>query len=226
MAHSANLCLRGWRSFHLAASLMLAILAGLALSLNFASAQEDADDEEDEALQLEDVRVTGSRLSRSPSEISGNLIVLDRDDIRASGELTLARVLRQLPQNTNPTHEDFFSEFNTAGNRTGAASVNLRGLGSESTLILVDGRRVGYSGILGGVTDISTIPLSMVDRIEILLDGASAVYGSDAVGGVVNIITRQDYSGLELDLEYGRPHKSGYDETRASLAAGIAWPRV
>ena len=86
----------------------LAIAAGLALSVNLASAQEDADDEEDEVLELEDVRVTGSRLSRSPSEISGNLIVLDRDDIRASGELTLARVLRQLPQNTNPTHEDFF----------------------------------------------------------------------------------------------------------------------
>ena len=61
-------------------------------------------------------------------------------------------------------------------------------------MILVDGRRVGYSGVLGGVTDISTIPLSMVERIEILLDGASAVYGSDAVGGVVNVITRKDYS--------------------------------
>ena len=222
MAISASARLYVWRRSQFLIPLILATLTGLLLSLNLASAQEAAEDEE-EALELQDVRVTGSRLSRSPSEISGNLIVLDRDDIRASGELTLARVLRQLPQNTNPTHEDFFSEFNTAGNRTGAASVNLRGLGSESTLILVDGRRVGYSGILGGVTDISTIPLSMVDRIEILLDGASAVYGSDAVGGVVNIITRQDYSGLELDLEYGRPHKSGYDETRASLAAGIAW---
>ena len=223
MAHSANLCLRGWRSFHLAASFILAILAGLALSVNLASAQEDADDEEDEVLELEDVRVTGSRLSRSPSEISGNLIVLDRDDIRASGELTLARLLRQLPQNANPTNETYGSLLNTAGNKTGAATVNLRGLGSESTLILVDGRRVGYSGILGGVTDISTIPLSMVERVEILLDGASAVYGSDAVGGVVNIITRQDYSGVELDINYSRPHKSGYDERKVSLATGLAW---
>ncbi|MCY4166371.1 MAG: TonB-dependent receptor, partial [Gammaproteobacteria bacterium] len=140
-----------------------------------------------------------------------------------SGELTLARVLRQLPQNINATNETYGSTLNGADNLTGASTVNLRGLGSESTLILVDGRRVGYSGIFGGVTDISTIPLSMVERIEILLDGASAVYGSDAVGGVVNIITRKDYSGVELNLNYGRPHKSGYHETRASLSTGFAW---
>ena len=208
----------------LACSWMLAIFAGLALSMNFALAQEDdAEEEDEEALELRDVRVTGSRLNRPPSELSGNLIVLDREAIRASGELTLARVLRQLPQNVNATNETYGSRVNGAQNRTGAATVNLRGLGSESTLILVDGRRIGYSGILGGVTDISTIPLSMVDRIEILLDGASAVYGSDAVGGVVNIITRQDYSGIELDLNYARPHKSGFDEQRANLSAGWSW---
>lgn len=203
----------------------LAIFAGLTLGANTALAQEDAEaaSEDDEALELRDVRVTGSRLNRPPSELSGNLIVLDREDIRASGELTLARVLRQLPQNVNATNETYGSRLNTGENRTGASTVNLRGLGSESTLILVDGRRVGYSGILGGVTDISTIPLSMVERIEILLDGASAVYGSDAVGGVVNIITRKDYSGLELDLNYGRPHKSGFDEGRAVISAGWAW---
>ena len=205
---------------------LLSMIAGVALSIGIATAQEEAGEaEEEEALELADVRVTGSRLNRPPSELSGNLIVLDREDIRATGELTLARVLRQLPQNVNSTNETYSSNFNGADNKTGAASVNLRGLGSESTLILVDGRRVGYSGILGGVTDISSIPLSMVDRIEILLDGASAVYGSDAVGGVVNIITRKDYSGLELDLTYGRPHKSGYDETRASASAGFAWDR-
>ncbi len=210
------------RKSHPLATLILVSLTGSLLAMNFASAQEDAEDEED-TLELQDVRVTGSRLSRSPSEVSGNLIVLDRDDIRAAGELTLARLLRQLPQNANPTNENYGSLLNTAGNKTGAATVNLRGLGSESTLILVDGRRVGYSGILGGVTDISTIPLSMVERVEILLDGASAVYGSDAVGGVVNIITRQDYQGVELDINYSRPHKSGYDERKVSLATGLAW---
>ena len=217
-----------WGKAGLACSWTLAIITSLALSMNFALAQEDADtdadaEEDEEALELQDVKVTGSRLNRAPSELSGNLIVLDGEAIRASGELTLARVLRQLPQNINATNETYGSRLNGAANRTGGATVNLRGLGSESTLILLDGRRIGYSGLFGGVTDISTIPLSMVDRIEILLDGASAVYGSDAVGGVVNIITRKDYSGIELDLNYGRPHRSGYDESRANISTGWAW---
>ena len=213
-----------WQKSSLAFSCVLSMIAGLALSSNIALAQEEADEaQEEEALELQDVRVTGSRLNRPPSELSGNLIVLDRDAIRASGELTLARVLRQLPQNVNGTNETYGSELNASNNVTGASTVNLRGLGSESTLILVDGRRVGYSGLLGGVTDISSIPLSMVDRIEILLDGASAVYGSDAVGGVVNIITRKDYSGIEFDLNYGRPHKSGFEETRVSVSTGFSW---
>lgn len=202
----------------------LSLLVAMSLlATSAAVAQEEASDEEGDALELQDVKVTGSRLNRPPSELSGNLIVLDRDDIRASGELTLARVLRQLPQNVNATNETYGSMLNGAENVTGAATVNLRGLGSESTLILVDGRRIGYSGILGGVTDISTIPLSIVERIEILLDGASAIYGSDAVGGVVNIITREDYSGLEIDLNYGRPDAGGYDEVRANVAGGLAW---
>lgn len=208
------------------AGLLSALLAALLLLPGFAFAQEsgeDGDGEEDEALELQDVKVTGSRLSRPPSELSGNLIVLDRAAIRASGELTLARVLRQLPQNINATSEVARSQLNGAANVTGAATVNLRGLGSESTLILVDGRRVGYSGILGGVTDISAIPISIVERIEILLDGASAIYGSDAVGGVVNIITRQDYAGLEINLNYTRPDAGGFDEVLANVAGGWAW---
>ena len=202
-----------------------ALIAALLLANGFAFAQEASEeaDEEDEALELQDVRVTGSRLSRPPSELSGNLIVLDRAAIRASGELTLARVLRQLPQNINATNETFGSRLNGVKNVTGASTVNLRGLGSESTLILIDGRRIGYSGILGGVTDISTIPISIVDRIEILLDGASAIYGSDAVGGVVNIITRKDYSGVEVDINHTRPDQGGFDETLASVTSGFAW---
>lgn len=205
--------------------LLSALLAALLLAPGFAFAQESGEDdgEEGDALELQDVKVTGSRLSRPPSELSGNLIVLDRAAIRASGELTLARVLRQLPQNVNATNETFGSQLNGAGNKTGAASVNLRGLGSESTLILVDGRRVGYSGILGGVTDISAIPISIVERIEILLDGASAIYGSDAVGGVVNIITRKDYAGLEVNLNYTRPDAGGFDEVLANVAGAWAW---
>ena len=208
---------------------LMALIVGFLMTTNFALAQEEegeaSAEEEGEALELQDVKVTGSRLSRPASELSGNLIVLDRDAIRASGELTLARVLRQLPQNINGTSETYGSDLNGTKNVTAASTVNLRGIGSESTLILVDGRRVGYSGILGGVTDISTIPISMVERIEILLDGASAVYGSDAVGGVVNIITRKDYSGVEINLQHTRPDEGGFDETLATVSSGWAWDR-
>ena len=212
-------------ALRLRSCLVIAAMAAAALSMNTVGAQEaDADEDEEEAAEdVEVVVVTGSRLAREPSELSRNVIVLDREAIRATGEFTLPRVLQQLPQNTNPTNATYGSRLNGVNNKTGAATVNLRGLGSESTLILVDGRRVGYSGVLGGVTDISTIPLSMVERIEVQLDGASAVYGSDAVGGVVNIITRQDYTGVEVDVDYGRPHESGFTETRVSIAGGFAW---
>ena len=221
----------------------LPFLAGwpVALILSFGTAfavaqedQDDGDEETIEATELEDapvvpqtevevVVVTGSRLAREPSELSRDVIVIDEDAIIASGELTLPRLLRQLPQNINSTNETAGSDLNGVDNFSGASTVNLRGLGSESTLILIDGRRIGYSGLLGGVTDISTIPLSMVERVEIITDGASAIYGSDAVGGVVNVITKKDYSGIDIKLDYGRPHKPGYDESRASISGGGSW---
>ena len=171
--------------------------------------------------EIEEIVVTGTRIARTPEELAGNLTVLDGDFIRASGEATLERVLRQLPQNANPTAERFGSNLNTVQNFTGASTVNLRGLGSESTLILVDGKRIGHSGFLGGVTDVSTIPLSMVERIDVLLDGASAIYGSDAVGGVINIITRKDYQGIELDLNYSQPSDGSYDEWFGTISGGF-----
>ena len=209
-------------AFRLRSCLAVAAMAAAAFVVSPIAAQEADEDEEDEeaAEEIELVVVTGTRLARQPSELSRDVIVLDQDAIIASGELTLPRLLRQLPQNINSTNETYGSDLNGATNITGASTVNLRGLGSESTLILVDGRRVGYSGLLGGVTDIASIPLSMVDRIEIITDGASAIYGSDAVGGVVNIITRKDYQGVNVTLDYGRPDKPGYDETRVSVAAG------
>jgi outer membrane receptor protein involved in Fe transport len=172
--------------------------------------------------EIEEVVVTGSRLQRTPGELAGNLITLDEDYIRSTGEVTLERVLRQLPQNSNPDQERFGSGLNTATNFSGASTVNLRGLGSESTLILVDGKRIGHSGLLGGVSDVSSIPLHMVERIEVLLDGASAIYGSDAVGGVVNIITRKDYQGVQLNLNYNWPSEDGFDEVRGTISGGFS----
>lgn len=223
-----------WRRLPFLAGWPIAVVVSFATAFAVAQENEEEDEETTEATELEDptvrpaehievVVVTGSRLARTPSELSRDVIVIDQDAIAASGELTLPRLLRQLPQNVNGTNETYGSELNGLENVSGASTVNLRGLGSESTLILVDGRRIGYSGILGGVTDISTIPLSMVDRVEVLLDGASAIYGSDAVGGVVNVITKKDYEGIEISIDHGRPAQAGYDETRASISTGLAW---
>ena len=131
--------------------------------------------------EVEEMVVTGSRLARTPGELAGNLVILDEDFINATGGVTLERVLRQLPQNLNSTTEQVFSNLNNVPNFNGASTVNLRGLGAESTLILIDGKRAGHNGFLGGVTDVSSIPLSIVERVEVMLDGASAIYGSDAV---------------------------------------------
>lgn len=209
---------------------LLLVIAALSYGLS-SFGQEEAEDEDDEveATELEDapvvpqtdveeVVVTGSRLQQSPGDLAGQTVVLDEDAIRAMGEVSIERILRQLPQNLNPTVERFGSSLNTVQNFTGASTVNLRGLGSESTLILVDGKRVSHSGILGGVTDVSTIPLAMVERIEVVLDGASAIYGSDAVGGVINIITKKDYEGMEVSFNLDTPQGGSYNDGRISVA--------
>lgn len=204
-------------------ALTLSVLA-LLLATNVSWAQEEDEDESEDddeipAEKIEEMVVTGTRLSQNPGEVAGQLIVIDEADIRASGEVTLERVLRQLPQNLNPTTEQFGSNLNNVQNFSGSSTVNLRGLGSESTLILVDGKRIGYNGILGGVTDVSSIPLAMVERIELILDGASAVYGSDAVGGVVNIITKKDFERVEVNIGYDWPGTEGFSEYRVGINA-------
>lgn len=178
------------------------------------------------AVELSSVVVTGTRIERPASQIAAHVIVLRADDLEATGEITLARALRQLPQNVFGTTE-FGSVIggsaNGAQNVTGGSTINLRGLGSESTLILVDGRRIGQSGLFGGGSDISSIPISAVERVEIMLDGASSVYGSDAVGGVVNIILKKDYHGAELAYTHGAPDQGGFEEHLVSLSGGFSW---
>lgn len=226
------------RNMFVASLAFIALCACVMPSLGFAqqAEEEEQTEQSEESIEateleqapvvpleeIEEVVVTGSRLQRTPGELAGNLITLDEDYIRSTGEVTLERVLRQLPQNSNPSQERFGSNLNSATNFSGASTVNLRGLGSESTLILIDGKRIGHSGLLGGVSDVSEIPLAMVERIEVLLDGASAIYGSDAVGGVVNIITKKDYQGVLLELNYNWPSEDGYEEIQGSVSGGFS----
>jgi iron complex outermembrane receptor protein len=170
------------------------------------------------------VIVTGSRISRAsdfdnPSPVD----VIDRGSIEASGYANLQQLLEKVPANGS-------GAFSTRGNNqdstaNGAASISLRGLGADATLVLVNGRRVAISSFAESVTtnfvDINSIPVAAIERVEVLKDGASAVYGSDAVAGVINIILRKDYEGLELSAQYGNTTEDGYNEQNYSAVWGF-----
>jgi iron complex outermembrane receptor protein len=197
------------------------------------ASSDDADASSDDAevsdADVEEIIVTGTRLSRTPSQIAANLITMDEGVLRATGEFSLDKALRTLPQNQLAASSTASyarlggQHFNGATNLSGASAVNLRGLGDGATLVLVDGKRIGSSGLAGGVTDISGIPTASIERVEVMLDGASAIYGSDAVGGVVNIITRKDYEGAELEVMHSVPGRGGFDESALTLSGSWLW---
>lgn len=203
------------------------------LSDNSVVITEDKDEKSESEVKksddVEEIVVTGSRIAKAASQLAANVITLSAEDLRGTGESTLEGALRQLPQNVFGASEVGAAvvgsgmSFNGAINITGASSINLRGLGAESTLVLIDGRRIGKSGVFGGISDISGIPLTSIDRVEIMLDGASSIYGSDAVGGVVNIITKKDYQGGEITYQYNTPDKGGFAEHILTVSGGTSW---
>lgn len=152
----------------------------------------------------EELIVTGSRVRRADLNAPAPITTLDRQKIERVGRGSVGEILQQLPSQANGINV----QFNNGG--TGATRVNLRGLDAERTLVLLNGRRfvAGGTGANASV-DLNAIPLSVIERIEVLKDGASAVYGSDAIGGVVNIITRRDFSGVETSLYTGAGQHGG-----------------
>lgn len=182
--------------------------------------------ETESAFQLEEIVVTGSHI-RGAGPTGSNSFVFDRDAIEKTGFGTIQQVLQSLPQNFGggPNEATRLSATGRADtNRIGLGSgVNLRGLGTDSTLTLLDGRRLARSGVGGAFVDISTIPVSAIERIEIVPDGSSALYGSDAVGGVVNIVLRKDYTGSETRLRFGTVTDGGTQEYQAGQILGTIW---
>lgn len=154
--------------------------------------------EEDEAAELDKVLVTGSRIKRVDVETAQPVTIITREDIDLSGDTSVAEVLRNLSSNT------FGSWIGRSGYGSGApgsTEVDLRGVGA--TLVLIDGRRMAGAGYDGGQTqNLNNIPLAIVERIEVLRGGASAIYGSDAIGGVVNIITLREMDGVSASVYY------------------------
>lgn len=164
---------------------------------------QEADDETDAAEEEETtITVTGSRIPMDPNVTSSVPVQsLDASDIRMSGELNLADVVNDIPA--------LVSSLTAEQSTTGANALNLRGLGGDRTLTLVNGRRhvAGFRG--SSAVDIGTIPRALVERVEVTTGGASAVYGADAVTGVVNFILKDDFDGFQIDVQAGLPEQSG-----------------
>ena len=194
----------------LSGAIRFALLAGAASAL--VTAPAFAQEEEESAATLDIVEVTGSRIKRAAVEGALPVTVITRADIDVSGKVSVAELLQ------NSTFNSFGSVTPTSGSSAQSFSeLSLRGLGGGRTLILIDGRRAPTSPQTGQGQDLNSIPLAAVERIEILTDGASAIYGADAMGGVVNIITRRDFSGVELTFGKSVSERGGDTEQGSAL---------
>ncbi|MFZ5685695.1 MAG: TonB-dependent receptor domain-containing protein [Pseudomonadota bacterium] len=170
-----------------------------------------------------EVRVTGTHIrGGSPA---APVLVVDQEAFLRSGHATVAGALQALPQNFGGESTDATAAVRAdplSTNSGYGVGINLRGLGSDATLVLVNGRRLAGSGNRGDFADVSSLPAIAVERVEVLLDGASALYGSDAVGGVVNVILRKDLDGGEVRLRAGSGD-NGPREGLAAVAVGRTW---
>ena len=192
-------------------AITLAVISGLSVTALSASAQDNA---------IEEVVVTGSFLRGSPLDAPSPVQVVDRSSIEAQGAAVILDVIKNLGVNSgsisNPGSGD-----NTQV--SGSANVNLRNLGENSTLTLINGKRMVPAAVTtrsgGEFVDLNSIPLVMTDRVEILTDGGSALYGADAVAGVVNIIMRNDFEGFELygDIQGVQKADEKYDATVSAI---------
>ena len=179
-------------------------------------AQEQAPEEEESF--LEEVVVTGTRIKRRDFTSPSPLTTISKLDIAFSGQPTLEEYLNQMPQ----VQPDLGRTSNNGGN--GTARLNLRGMGAERTLVLMNGRRLAPSGV-GGAVDVNNLPGVLVERVEIITGGASTVYGSDAIAGVVNFITRDHFDGLSFDGSYNITGKGDAEIWDANVVYGHNFDR-
>lgn len=188
---------------------------------------------DDAIASLESVEVTGTRIQRHDIDVltPSPVTLITREDIEASGHQTLFDLLRARPGMVGHHPVDVAVEGGGGVQQpfAAAATTSLNALGPRATLFLVDGRRVAQYGListeLGGLVDLDGIPLSMVERIEILRGGASAIYGADAMAGVVNIILRRELEGGEVSARYGESAHGDAQERRVSFGNGFDLPR-
>lgn len=205
----------------------LAVAVALLLSSTAAAQDRAPTTATPDPQQLDQVVVTGSNLRGIDLAEAQPVVVLDREAIDAIGATTVTDLVQQVSETGGGT-----GNFSTAtsgalqaDSPAGQAGVSLRGLGTASTLTLVNGRRIAVSSFANGsenFVDINAIPLAAVDRVEVLTTGASAIYGADAVAGVVNVILRKDFDGVRLGLSYGDSTR-GTDEARMNANLVYGW---
>ena len=189
------------------------LLTGVAfLVISTPAAAQDAPQD----AELDDVIVTGSRIPQANLVTTSPVTQVTGEDIDIAGVTRVEDLISQLPQ-------AFAAQNSTVSNgASGTATVSLRNLGSSRTLVLIDGRRMGYGSPNDDAADLNQIPEQLVERVEVLTGGASAVYGSDALAGVVNFIMKKDFEGLQVDAQYGfYQHNNDYDgvgNVRAEIA--------
>ncbi len=176
------------------------------------------------ARPIEEVVITGSRIRRVDEETASPVFVMDAGTIANSGVQTMGDLMMRVPAisgaATNP-------QVNNGGG-TGESNVELRGLGAQRTLVLLNGRRINVLGANGttSAVDINMIPINMIERVEVLKEGAGAVYGSDAIAGVVNFITKKNFDGAEVNVEYGQTGESDGERQSASLTLGTSGDKL
>ena len=191
-------------------------LSGLALAQ-----QAPADD----SSQIEKIEVTGSRLKGVDMEGANPLQVFNRDELLSRGYDSISTFLRDLPQASAGTFNEIGSVSGNDGTPAGSAGVSLRGLGSSSTLVLVNGRRVAVDSFANGAdtfVNVNAIPMSAIERVEILTDGASSVYGSDAIAGVINVILKHADHGGSISTKFGEYKKGDGIQRNISGNTGLA----
>ncbi|WP_129646823.1 TonB-dependent receptor plug domain-containing protein [Peristeroidobacter agariperforans] len=206
------------RRFTPLSAALAAVLGGVVSGEAVSQTQTTAPSDE----PIATIVVTGSNIKRSGSDAPNPVQILSREELETSAKVTVADVLRSVSANTgNATNET-----TNNGWASGAAGIGLRGLSQKNTLVLLNGRRLANYGFpANGLSDtfvnLNALPMVAVERIDVLKDGASAVYGSDAVAGVVNIITRENYQGFEAGGSFSSTDEGGLDTQRARFLGGI-----
>ena len=167
------------------------------------------------------VEVVGSRVPRFDAETALPVQIIRREEIERSGVTTVEGLLGLVSANFGGTLEATSTAISGV---SGISTASLRGLGASRTLVLLNGRRMenyAFRGRLAGGFDLHSIPLAAIQRVEVLKDGASAIYGSDAIGGVINFVTRRDFAGVDLFGSYSQTEAGGAESANATLTAGV-----